>query len=1016
MIATGNVGIGSNTPNAPLDVAGQIRTATTATNCIVAMTSGNGSFGSIESFNLGNTSKLPIALNAYGGNIGIGKTNPSQILDVAGAINCTSFLVNGTAVATGSGSVWGVNGSTAYYTSGSVGIGTITPSQRLHVFGDGARIMAESNTGSNAVVQMKTNANTSYLFTDQNGTLQMYADTGKNVAFMNSNNVGIGITNPSVPLHVNGMTYVQGPTVSTTTTNIVGNFGLRISQLTSTQLVVGQIVGQMCFHGWTRPYASAFIRCITDSTNGYDDAGALVFGTSNGGLGASETVRISENGFVGIGTATPSHRLQVAGAINCTSFLVNGVAVATGTGSVWGVNGSSAYYTSGFVGVGTASPVYPLHVYALQSTSWPFLINYSSGIQIVMGNGGSSTNFMMDTYNSTTGGRPALCLNTSGGFVGIGTTAPAYPTTISNSGFINLEINRTAAGTNYGSGIVHSLTSSTGTFRGDYAYAFGGATTIATSAQSQAFGYYAIDLANAGVFGVNAGGLTSSYFFMTTSSACFPKTNVGIGTASPASKLHVYSTTANDGIMFRNAFNSSTGSIALYTTSAAGNFIINGTADAGVVLPADGKDLFLGRTTSLYTSMVVKGGTGYVGIGVASPSYALDVAGFARATSGLLAGNGTGAVSLQLLDLPTASWQITTGGYNLSINNNSSSWTNRFTISETGNVGIGVAAPSTKLHIYDSSGTNIIRMQTSSVDNAYIASTYDYIFISANYNIAGGRENTGRGSSQIVMYSYANSGGLITFNTSPSMDTFVQERMRIASNGNVGIGTATPGFKLDVAGAVQINTSVATGLTCNSSAGEFIVNCSGTGPFSIDPNHTTNSYVRVWDQLTVTGNFSVSGTKSFSIPHPYPPKRDQGYYLYHSCLETPNAGDTIERFQVSITNDSLHHVITMPDYYYYMCNNIMVLIQSVDTFGRSKYRLERDDTTRIVEVHVDVSEAGMYNIVIIGTRCDKEAQRGNFQLEKIHENGVHEIIDRSIKKERECLYCSDCCPDEHSTL
>jgi hypothetical protein len=207
-----------------------------------------------------------------------------------------------------------------------------------------------------------------------------------------------------------------------------------------------------------------------------------------------------------------------------------------------------------------------------------------------------------------------------------------------------------------------------------------------------------------------------------------------------------------------------------------------------------------------------------------------------------------------------------------------------------------------------------------------------------------------------------------------------------------------------------------SGLTCNSSS-EFTVNCTGSsGPFSIDPNHATNTYIRIWDQLTVTGNFSVTGTKSFSIPHPYPPKRDQGYYLYHSCLETPNAGDTIERFQVSITNDSLHHMITMPDYYYYMCNNVMVLIQSVDTFGRSKYHLERDDATQTVQVHVDVSEAGMYNIIVIGTRCDKEAQRGNFQLEKIHENGLSEIIDRSIKKERECLYCSDCCPDEHPTL
>jgi hypothetical protein len=212
------------------------------------------------------------------------------------------------------------------------------------------------------------------------------------------------------------------------------------------------------------------------------------------------------SGNVGISTTSPSYPLHVIGAINCSSFLVNGVAVATGTGSVWGVNGSSAYYTSGNVGIGTTTPItrftirnrydegdgaglcidsqdgntYNLrlssftpaggqvnyrfgvnnislsnpntlvfgyngyvgvgtsvpsnvfHVYAPQATAWPVLINYSSGIQIVMGNGGSSSNFMMDTYNSTTGGRPALCFNNSGGWIGLGSGAPSSYCTIGN--------------------------------------------------------------------------------------------------------------------------------------------------------------------------------------------------------------------------------------------------------------------------------------------------------------------------------------------------------------------------------------------------------------------------------------------------------------------------------------------------------------------------------------------------------------------------------------------------------
>jgi hypothetical protein len=218
------------------------------------------------------------------------------------------------------------------------------------------------------------------------------------------------------------------------------------------------------------------------------------------------TTSYNSLGYVGIGTTSPSYPLHVAGAINCSSFLVNGVAVATGTGSVWGVNGSSAYYTSGNVGIGTTTPIARftiknrydegdgaglcidsqdgntynlrlssftpaggqvnyrfgvnnislsnpntlvfgyngyvgvgtsvpsslLQVYAPQATAWPILINYSSGIQIVMGNGGSASNFMMDTYNSATGGRPALCFNNSGGWIGLGSGAPSSYCTIGN--------------------------------------------------------------------------------------------------------------------------------------------------------------------------------------------------------------------------------------------------------------------------------------------------------------------------------------------------------------------------------------------------------------------------------------------------------------------------------------------------------------------------------------------------------------------------------------------------------
>jgi len=48
-------------------------------------------------------------------------------------------------------------------------------------------------------------------------------------------------------------------------------------------------------------------------------------------------------------------------------------------------------------------------------------------------------------------------------------------------------------------------------------------------------------------------------------------------------------------------------------------------------------------------------------------------------------------------------------------------------------------------------------------------------------------------------------GSLITFSTVPNGSTSPAERMRIAQNGNVGIGTNNPGSTLDVGGSITLN-------------------------------------------------------------------------------------------------------------------------------------------------------------------------------------------------------------------
>lgn len=69
--------------------------------------------------------------------------------------------------------------------------------------------------------------------------------------------------------------------------------------------------------------------------------------------------------------------------------------------------------------------------------------------------------------------------------------------------------------------------------------------------------------------------------------------------------------------------------------------------------------------------------------------------------------------------------------------------------------------------------------------------------------------------------------GYMIFATTSPTGIYTSERMRITSYGNVGIGTSTPGQKLEVNGGVKLNTT-ATRPTCNSNVRGVIWFTQGT--------------------------------------------------------------------------------------------------------------------------------------------------------------------------------------------
>ncbi len=189
----------------------------------------------------------------------------------------------------------------------------------------------------------------------------------------------------------------------------------------------------------------------------------------------------------------------------------------------------------------------------------------------------------------------------------------------------------------------------------------------------------------------------------------------------------------------------------------------------------------------------------------------------------------------------------------------------RMRINSSGNVGIGTASPSSRLHIWDgSSGYSF----GASTDGLIIEDSGDpQLFISGSSGNIGHIYFGDNASSSSGQLEYLHSANAMTFSTNGA-----NERMRINSSGDVGIGTTSPAEKLDVNG----NTK-STGFIVESGTKKIMINVSGTGTNADDAaismlNSNSNQYGMVFgryastkNSASVKFNYSASGSSSNSL-------------------------------------------------------------------------------------------------------------------------------------------------------
>jgi site-specific recombinase XerD len=672
-------------------------------------------------------------------------------------------------------------------------------------------------------------------------------------------NVGVGLTAPTQKLDVNGAIQIaNGSELYSYGSATLGN---------RTYTADNYVTDAQTF--------TASIDALDQAIAGVGSSGITGVGTSNYiPVWSSATSQTNSNiyqasgGNIGIGTTNPVNKLDIEGGA------VIG-ATYSGTRSA----PANGLLVEGNVGIGTTNPQTKLEIYQgdlrfsrlaptmeesfgkIQAYNSYGIINLAAYIDFVKDNPADGNFAAIAFNNGTYGGSTIESMritsgksSTSGGYVGIGTSAPGTRLSVvggvgigTTDSFANSAIAQSnlAVQGNIGIGTTSpqyklDVNGDIRIANGSELYSYGSATlgnrtytqdNYVTDAQTFTASIDALDQALIGVGGSNYWTLNGNELYPDSTSynvgigstyagtaKLYVNGNVGIGTTSPTRKLYVSGDSTILGLMEIRDGDTDTTPFAAYNFGLAAGYAASPVSGRLIFGDNTGWRFNFARGTSASpVDLMTIVDNGNVGIGTTAPVYKLDVNGDIRIANGselysygsATLGNRTYTADNYVTDAQTFTASIDALDQALVGVGGSNYWTlngnELYPDSTSYNVGIGATyAGTAKLYVNGNVGIGL----TNPTSKLEINGNLEFTTTSTIFAVGSATDdlsiyaedqlNLGTSSVTSVHIGRAADNVPVILNSGVSGET-----MR-AYNGNVGIGVTAPAYRLDVAGDIQI--------------------------------------------------------------------------------------------------------------------------------------------------------------------------------------------------------------------